>query len=152
MKVMRVALTDKAILALEFTASGQRIVRDAELPGFFVMVGKRTKTFMVQGDLRQNGKRQSLRLKVGEVGEVRTREARAKAKALLGLIGKGVDPRPKEAGEGEAPNLSTSRPEKGSPDMISHCGPPGPGTVMLISSGKAEARERSRIAAITSSG
>ena len=69
---------------------------------------------MVQGDLRQNGKRQSLRLKVGEVGEVRTREARAKAKALLGLIGKEVDPRP--MGEGEAPNLSTSRPE-GSPDI-----------------------------------
>ena len=112
MKVMRVALTDKAILALQFAASGQQIVRDAKLPGFFLMVGKRTKTFMVQGDLRQNGKRQSLRLKVGEVGEVRTREARAKAKALLGLIGKGVDPRPK----GEAPNLSTSRPE-GSPDI-----------------------------------
>jgi integrase len=107
---MRLALTDKAILALQFTSSGQQIVRDAELPGFFVMVGKRTKTFMVQGDLRQNGKRQSLRLKVGEVGEVRTREARAKAKALLGLIGKGVDPRPK-GGEGEAPNVSTSRPE-----------------------------------------
>ena len=50
---MRLALTDKAILALHFTASGQQIVRDAELPGFFVMVGKRTKTFMVQGDLRQ---------------------------------------------------------------------------------------------------
>jgi hypothetical protein len=80
------------------------------------MVGKRTKTFMVQGDLRQNGKRQSLRLKVGEVGEVRTREARAKAEALLGLIGKGVDPRPKEAGEGEAPNLGTNWPE-GSPDI-----------------------------------
>ena len=113
---MRLALTDKTILALQFAASGQQIVRDAELPGFFLMVGKRTKTFMVQGDLRQNGKRQSLRLKVGEVGEVRTREARAKAKALLGLIGKGVDPRPKEAGEGEAPNLGTNWPE-GSPDI-----------------------------------
>src|SRR5271166_5155168 len=111
---MRLALTDKAVLALSFTASGQQIVRDAELPGFFVMVGKRTKTFMVQGDLRRNGKRESLRLKVGEAGEVRTREARAKAKALLGSIGKGVDPRPKGAGEGEAPSLSTSRPE-GSP-------------------------------------
>ncbi len=43
-------------MALQFTSSGQQIVRDAELPGFFVMVGKRTKTFMVQGDLRQNGK------------------------------------------------------------------------------------------------
>jgi integrase len=50
------------------------------------------------------------------VGEVRIREARAKAKALLGLIGKGVDPRPKEVGQGEAPNVSTSRPE-GSPDI-----------------------------------
>ena len=145
---MRLALTDKAILALQFTASGQQIVRDAELPGFFMMVGKRTKTFMVQGDLRQNGKRQSLRLKVGEVGELKTREARAKAKALLGSIGKGIDPRPKEAGQGDAPNLSISRPE-GSPILISRCAPPGRGIVMLISRGKAEARERSRIAAIT---
>ena len=36
---MRLALTDKAVLALQFTASGQQIVRDAELPGFFVMIG-----------------------------------------------------------------------------------------------------------------
>ena len=36
---MRLALTDKAILALQFAASGQQI------PGFFVMVSKRTKTF-----------------------------------------------------------------------------------------------------------
>jgi hypothetical protein len=63
---MRLALTDKTILALQFTASGRQIVRDAELPGFFVMVGKRTKTFMVQGDLRQNGKRQSLRLRLAK--------------------------------------------------------------------------------------
>ena len=80
---MRLALTDKAILALEFSDSGQRIVRDAELPGFFLMVGKRTKTFMVQGDLRQNGKRHSLRLKVGEAGDVRTREARARIAAKI---------------------------------------------------------------------
>lgn len=100
---MRLALTDKAILALQFTASGQQIVREAELPGFFVMVGKRTKTFMVQGDLRHNGKRQSLRLKVGEVGEVRTREARVRAEALLGLIGKGVDPRSEAPHFGDQP-------------------------------------------------
>jgi hypothetical protein len=145
---MRLALTDKAILALQLAAAGQQIVRDTELPGFFVMVGKRTKTFMVQGDLRQNGKRQSLRLKVGEVGEVRTREARAKAKALLGLIGRGVDPRPKEAGEAEAHNSKTSRPE-GSPDSDLTLRAAWRGIVMLISSEKAEARKRSRIAAIT---
>jgi integrase len=92
----RLALTDKVILRLPFTASGQRLVRDAELSGFFVVVGKRTKTFMVQGDLRAEGNRQSIRIKVGEVGELKTREARAKAKTLLGSIAKGIDPRPRK--------------------------------------------------------
>jgi hypothetical protein len=94
----RPALTDKAILGLPFTTSGQRLVRDAELSGFFVVVGRRTKTFMVQGDLRA-GNRQSIRIKVGEVGELNTREARAKAKTLLGSIAKGIDPRPKKAAD-----------------------------------------------------
>src|SRR5712691_6364569 len=92
-------LTDKAILALPFSTSGQQLVRDAELSGFFVVVGKRRKTFMVQGDLRANGKRESVRIKVGEVGELSTREARAKAKMLLGSITKGVDPRPKKTSD-----------------------------------------------------
>jgi integrase len=95
-------LTDKAILNLPFTAAGQRLVRDAELSGFFVVVGKRTRTFMVQGDLRANGKRQSVRLKVGEAGELNTREARAKAKTLLGSIAKGIDPRSKQATDNES--------------------------------------------------
>ena len=85
----RLILTDKAIINLPFTTAGQRLVRDAELAGFFVLVGKRSKTFMVQGDLRADGKRQSVRLKVGEAGELNTREARAKAKTLLGSIAKG---------------------------------------------------------------
>jgi integrase len=95
----RLALTDKAILRLPLTASGQRLVRDAELSGFFVIVGKRTKTFMVQGDLRAKGNRHSIRIKIGEVGELKTREARAKAKTLLGSIAKGIDPRPKKAAD-----------------------------------------------------
>jgi integrase len=97
----RVSLTDKVIFNLPFGAAGQRLVRDAELAGFFVIVGKRTKTFMVQGDLRANGKRQSVRIKVGEVGELNTREARARAKTVLGSIAKGIDPRPKKAGDAE---------------------------------------------------
>src|SRR5260370_31431281 len=91
----RLALSDKAIIALRFASSGQQIIRDTELPGFFVMIGKRTKTFMAQGDLRVDGKRQSIRIKIGEVGEIKTREARAKAKELLGSIAKGADPRSK---------------------------------------------------------
>src|SRR5262245_18344496 len=91
------ALTDKAILRLPLAASGQEISRETELSGFFVVVGKRKKTFMVQADLRLDGKRQSIRLKVAEVGQLNAREARAKAKALLGSFAKGVDPRPQRA-------------------------------------------------------
>ena len=98
----RLALSDKVIIALRFASSGQHIVRDAELPGFFVMIGKRTKTFIAQGDLRVNGKRQSIRIKIGEVGGIKTREARAKAKELLGSIAKGVDPRPKAESSSDA--------------------------------------------------
>jgi integrase len=98
----RLALSDKAIIALRFAPSGQHIIRDTELPGFFVIIGKRTKTFMAQGDLRVNGKRQSIRIKFGEVGEIKTREARAKAKELLGSIAKGVDPRRKAQSSSDA--------------------------------------------------
>ena len=65
------------------------------MPGFFLLVGARSKTFMIQGDLWENGKRRTIRAKVGEVGKIATREARAKAKVLLGSISHhGVDPRP----------------------------------------------------------
>jgi len=111
----RLALTDKAIIALCLAPSGQQIIRDTEVSGFFVMIGKRTKTFMVQGDLRANGKRQSIRIKIGEVGELKTREARAKAKELLGSIARGVDPRPKaqssrDAQEDETKPANTNGP------------------------------------------
>ena len=91
----RLLFSDRALAAIPLMSAGQRVVRDAELPGFFVLVGKTTKTFMVQGDLRSDGKRQSLRVKVGEVGKLQTREARAKAKRILGEITDGIDPRPK---------------------------------------------------------
>lgn len=90
----RITLSDRSIAALPFAASQQRIIRDSDLPGFFLLVGKRTKTFMIQSDLRADGKRQTIRLKIGEVGQVTTREARAQAKSLLGSIMSGVDPRP----------------------------------------------------------
>lgn len=91
----RLSFSDRTLAAVPLCVKGQRIVRDAELPGFFVLVGTGAKTFMVQGDLRTGHKRQSIRVKVGEVGKLATREARAKAKRLLGAIYEGVDPRPK---------------------------------------------------------
>jgi integrase len=89
----RLALTDRSIAGLAFAVSNQYFVRDTELPGFAVLVGKRKKTFVVQGDIRKGGQRLSIRVKIGGVSEKTTREARAEAKELLGKIAKGIDPR-----------------------------------------------------------
>ncbi len=91
----RLSLSDRVVATLPLAASGQRIVRDLDLAGFFVLIGTRSKTYMIQSDLWVNGKRRTLRIKIGEAGKLATREARAKAKALLGSIANGVDPRSK---------------------------------------------------------
>lgn len=107
-----IALTDRAISALPCAISGQYFARDQELPGFAVLVGKRKKTFVVQGDIRKDGRRQSVRIKVAEVGALTTREARAEAKELLGKITKGIDPRekkPKSDNPGQNANDPTLR-------------------------------------------
>jgi hypothetical protein len=41
-------------------------VKDTELPGFWVLVGKRKKTFVVQGERKHNGQRLSVRMKLGD--------------------------------------------------------------------------------------
>lgn len=97
----RFSFTDKRVAALKLPARGQAIVRDADLPGFFILMGTRSKTYMVQADLWQDSKRRSIRIKVDDVGRLSAREARAKAKKLLGQIAEGVDPRPKPAPEKE---------------------------------------------------
>ncbi len=91
----KLQLSERVIVGIPFSNGAQYIVRDTDLAGFFLMVGARSKTFMIQADLRAGGKRQSIRLKIGDVGAVTTREARAKAKTLLGQISDGIDPRPK---------------------------------------------------------
>lgn len=90
---LRLALTDRAIAGLQPASSGQYFARDTDLPGFMVLVGKRRKTFVAQGERRQAEQRLSVRMKIAEVGELTTRAARAKAKETLGKIANGVDPR-----------------------------------------------------------
>ncbi|TPI78480.1 integrase family protein [Mesorhizobium sp. B2-8-9] len=99
---LRLALTDRVIENLQPASSGQYFARDTDLPGFMVLVGKRRKTFVVQGERRKAGKRLSVRMKVAEVGELTTRAARAKAKDILGKIASGVDPRPSRKPDGDA--------------------------------------------------
>lgn len=93
----RLNLTDRSIAGLAHAKTGQYRVRDTELAGFFLLIGSRTKSFMIQSDLRVGKSRTSIRMKVGEVGETSARDARANAKILIGRIEKGEDPRPPRA-------------------------------------------------------
>lgn len=91
---MRIPLNDKTIERLPSPEKGRYIVRDTEQKGFFLMVGARKKTFMVQGDLREQGKRAStVRVAIGDTAELSTRAARAVAKEYLVQIGRGIHPK-----------------------------------------------------------
>jgi integrase len=113
---VRILLTDKAIARLPSPKDGWYLARDTELKGFFVVVGKRKRTFTVQGDLRQGGKRaSSIRVAIGDAGEISTRTARATAKDYLAQISRGQHPKAEKPGsgagktaapEGEAATLS----------------------------------------------
>jgi len=94
---MRISLNDKAIKRFPLAEKGRYIVRDADQKGFFLMVGSRKKTFMVQGDLRQQGKRAStVRVAIGDTDELATRAARAIAKEYLVQISRGIHPKSEE--------------------------------------------------------
>jgi integrase len=91
---VRILLTDKAIARLPAPKEGWYLARDTELKGFFVVVGKRKRTFTVQGDLRQGGKRaSSIRVAIGDASEISTRTARATAKDYLAQISRGQHPK-----------------------------------------------------------
>jgi len=64
-------------------------------------------------DPRANGRRNSVRIKIGEVGQIKTREARAKAKAILGSIGRGVLTR----------SQRPSRAKQNGPGLVNSTGP-----------------------------
>ena len=81
---LRLPLTDRNVAGLPAASAGSQYrARDTELAGFFILVGSRAKSFMVQGDLRVAGRRQSIRMKVADVADLSARDARAKAKTLL---------------------------------------------------------------------
>jgi site-specific recombinase XerD len=105
---VRILLTDKAIARLPTPKDGWCLARDTELKGFFVVVGKRKKTFTVQGDLRQGGKRaSSIRVAIGDAGEISTRTARATAKDYLAQISRGQHPKAEKRGSGAGETATT---------------------------------------------
>ncbi|MGZ9243873.1 MAG: integrase [Candidatus Binatia bacterium] len=86
-------ISDKAIGRLPYAESGQFKVLDTELKGFVVVIGRRKKTFAAQGAFWRDGVREfAARKKIGEFGDITSREARAKAKDILAAIAKGQRP------------------------------------------------------------
>jgi integrase len=82
-------LTDKVVSQLPLSDDGEYIVRDTELPGFFVRVGARTRTFTVQSEFWKDGKRSTRKVSLGSSDDMTTREARIAAKAALAKIALG---------------------------------------------------------------
>lgn len=86
-------IADKVLARLPYATSGQYKVYDTELKGFLIVVGKRTKAFAAQGAFWRDGVREfAARKKIGEVGEMTSREARSKAKDILAAIARGERP------------------------------------------------------------
>ncbi|MCP3387847.1 integrase family protein [Bradyrhizobium sp. CCGB12] len=99
---IRIPLSDKAIAQLPTPKDGWYLARDTELKGFFVVVGKRKRTFTVQGDLRLGGKRATtIRVSIGDTRELTTRAARTIAKEYLAQISKGQHPKARQGGGAE---------------------------------------------------
>src|SRR5262245_51664003 len=79
--------TKTAVDALPF-ASGQTLYWDTSLRGFGVLVGKTTKTFIMQKDVRGR----SRRITIGRHGDITVHLARKKAEVLAGEMRSGHDP------------------------------------------------------------
>lgn len=76
-------LSDGVIRKLALSQSGQYVVRDTEVRGFQIVVGKTTRTFTVEVGTRSLGARKCIKRAIGRFGKLSTREARAKARQLI---------------------------------------------------------------------
>lgn len=74
---MRIRLTDVAIRQLPLVDTGQRKIRDELLPGFGLIIGKRTKTFFVMYGKDRRTKT------LGQWPDVSLKDARQEAKRIL---------------------------------------------------------------------
>ena len=106
---VRILLTDKAIARLPVPKEGWYLARDTELKGFFVVVGKRKRTFTVQGDLRQGKKRvSSVRVAIGDT--VKSRHVRrAQPQRITWLKSAEANIRKSKSGAWELINLQPPR-------------------------------------------
>jgi hypothetical protein len=83
MSDLKVTLNDKMIRRLGLADEGQYVVRDSEMKGFFIVMGKRKKTFTAQGECRKDGVRHWKKIALGTSENMSSRDGRVAAKAEL---------------------------------------------------------------------
>jgi hypothetical protein len=89
----RSRLTDAFVQRLRLTDGMPYRVDDSEQAGLFIVVGRRTKSFTAQADLRENRRRvRTLKRVLGRAPEMSVRAARAAAREFLGGVARGEDP------------------------------------------------------------
>lgn len=86
MAVDRIQITEMEARRLPLSEAGQYVVRDNELTGFFVVVGRKKKTYTVQSEVWSEGKRKTVKTAIGIVGQISAKDARREAKAALASI------------------------------------------------------------------
>jgi integrase len=86
----RERLTDALVERLPLTRSGQYAVRDTEVRGLMVVVGKTARTYTVNLQIMELGRSKDVRKAIGRVGDIKTREARDLALKLIGELRTGT--------------------------------------------------------------
>lgn len=81
-------LTKTVVEGLPFASNGQMLYCDSELPGFWLLVGKTSKTYLAKGRVN----RKDIRYSIGKHGVFTTEEARRDARLLLADMARGIDP------------------------------------------------------------
>jgi hypothetical protein len=76
-------------LEIEQPISGQRFIRDEDLPGFAVRVTRRSKSYILEKRVGGSNRR----ITIGKCSEMSLESAKKKACIMLGEIAQGKDPK-----------------------------------------------------------
>lgn len=85
----RALLSDRLVAQLPLAVGGPYKVRDTELSGFLVSVGRRRKSYTAQAEHWVNGVRTSKSIVIGHAGEITARDARGQARLLIAQVTRG---------------------------------------------------------------
>jgi hypothetical protein len=80
-------LTKRAVDQLPFAVRGQILYRDAEQPGFGLLIGRTTKTYTAEKRVRGR----TVRTTLSRVGVLTAEQARQRAVLMLGRMTEGID-------------------------------------------------------------